>query len=35
MCLQTVKFTQSKLAEKPIQDISPRFGPAIMECLLL
>ena len=31
MCLQFVNFTQKKLALKPIQDFSPRLGPAIRE----
>ena len=31
MCLQIVNFTQNKIFLKPIQDSSPRFGPAITE----
>ena len=35
MCLQFVNFTHFfafyKIALKPIQDFSPRFGPAIRE----
>ena len=31
MYLQIINFTQNKLALKPIQDFSPRFGSAIQE----
>ena len=31
MYLQIINFTQNKLALKPIQDLSPRFGSAIQE----
>ena len=34
MCLEIVNFTQNKLVLKPIQDFSPRFGPALGNCPL-